>query len=358
MKTTDMLIKYFNWTEQDVKNKKNILYHLASTVNEAEVLKNVIQLQKQFGLNKAKTIRLIKVFPSFLCMSEDLIKDKLAFLNDELKLDKNGFTYLIKVLPSILGLSKDKIKGKVAFYQKELNITTDEFVKMLTKLPTMLGYSEESVLNKLKFYQHEFNIGQAELFNLVKVCPHLFSFNEDTIKDKIKLYQEALNLDKAEFVCLLKKQPILLCYSETNIKGKLAQFADLGITKYHLMNDQTLLSVPNNTMKIRYMILKQVASREEILRKKCVLINNQNKLYARIAFFKNETQKEFNLNDVTNGEKRFTKKYKVSSDDLMKKYKLTKEKIYSLQGLYDEQEVSPFNQSENEYIDNEYGISG
>ena len=149
MKTTEMLIKYFNWTEQDVKKKKHILYHLASTVNEADVLKNVIQLQKQFGLSKAETIRVIKVLPAFICMSEDVIKEKLAFLHGELKLDKKGFTNLFKVFPSILGLSKDKIKGKVLFYQKELNITADEFLKMLTKLPTLLGYSEESVLNKI-----------------------------------------------------------------------------------------------------------------------------------------------------------------------------------------------------------------
>ena len=45
-----------------------------------------------------------------------------------------------------------------------------------------------------------------------------------------------------------------------------------------------ILAIPKNVLKIRYIILRQVGSREQILSRKNWFMTNQDKTYARLMF--------------------------------------------------------------------------
>ena len=59
---------------------------------------------------------------------------------------------------------------------------------------------------------------------------------------------------------------------------------------------------------------------------------------------------------MVSGEKIFNRMYNVKSEDLMKKYRLTPEKVEMLETVLLPEEIKPLNEFEKSFIENEYKI--
>ncbi len=354
MKIEEILIKYFEWTEQEIKEKA-IAIQSVNIKDEKIALNKLNFYQNEFNLRTAEVIKMIKLSPSLLCYSEEGVKTKVEFYQKEFGLDKNQLIKMLKIMPALLSYSEESIKDKIAFYQKEFGISKQDYAMMIKTQPALISYFEETIKAKVIFYQTEFDLTKEEFVKMLKVLPKLLSYSEESIKTKVKLYQKKFDLSKEEFVKMLKILPAMLGYSEESIKAKTKQILDLNISKSIILKEPTMLTVPINNLKVRYIILRQFATREEILLRTGWFMTNQSKSYARLMHLKSKNIKA-KISQVLNGEKRFKKAYGVASKDLMKKYKLTPDIIYKMQQVLEVGEISDFTQEENQFIDKEYGL--
>lgn len=259
-----------------------------------------------------------------------------------------------KSIPSSYFKDESIALDRAKFYQKEFNLDKAEFIKMLKIFPALLCYSEESVQSKVDFYQQEFNLDKTEFIKMLKVLSSLLSLSEETIKIKAGFYQKEFNLDKLEFIKMLKILPTLLSLSEENVKIKHRQIRDLNIPKSVIIKNSNILSVPINTLKIRYLILRQVATREEFL-SKLWFMTSQNKTYARLRYLQSKNT-EIRITQILQTEKNFVNVYGVESKELMKKYKLTPEAIREMYEVLGDGEIVGFTEEEKQFIDEEYGV--
>ena len=226
--------------------------------------------------------------------------------------------------------------------------------KMFRALPNLFSYGLDMVKDKAKFYQENFNLSKEEISLLIKSMPGILSFSLDSALRKIEFFQEEFNFTKTELSFLLKKLPVILALSTDSVKQKAMQIKECKFTKDDILKIPTILTVPENNLKLRYIVLRQVATREEILAKKGSFMMNQEKAFARIAYLKNKYGK-VNLNQIMRSEKAFVKVFKITSQEVMNKYKLTTEAVDQIQDKLYHEEIEPFNAIENAFIESEYG---
>ena len=154
---------------------------------------------------------------------------------------------------------------------------------------------------------------------------------------------------------MLKTQPALLSLSDESIKKKHGQIKDLNIPKEALVDGPKILAVPENCLKIRYLILRTVATREEITAKPGAFMTSQNKTYARLVYLTDKTKRRLRLDDLRMDEKTFAKRHGVESEELMEKYKIDLNVIQGLKNAVKNEEMADFNSEEKNYFEKEYG---
>lgn len=295
MNKEEILMKYFDWNEENIERKAN-------------VLKNID-------------------------ISEENILQKAGFFERKIGLTMEEFLDILKKQPVLLNYSEKYIMEKIKFYQKEFNLTLPEFVKTMKVLPALLCYSESSVKAKSEFYQKEFEIEKSEFVKIFKLLPAVLSFSEENVRKKVDFFKSELDIEKAEFVKILKVLPSILSYSEENVKAKYAGIKDINLSNNYIVKNPNILAVPANLLKTRYVILRQIAPRKDILARDGWFINNQNKTHARIMYLKDKGKTTSSFN-VLCGEKKFKEKFGISSSELMEKYVLTPEEIERLESQY------------------------
>jgi len=389
MKFEEILKTYFDFTDQDIKDKSSVLSH-AYIVDIDKILAKTNFYMNEFNLTKQEFIKIIKKQPTLLNLSEEGIKAKTNFYRLKLNLNKQQFIKMLKSCPAVLAFSEENIESKTNFYKKEFRLSDDEFVKIIKTAPTLFAFTEESIIAKKEFYIKEFDLTEQEFIKLIKISPSLLIYSEESVKTKLDFYLQELGLNKFEFVKMLKTQPSLLDYSESSIKSKVEfymqelnmnkqefvqmlksvpvllglseqslrekfkQIKELGIPKEFIMSSPMILIVPQNTLKIRYLILRQVATREEIFTKNWYT-TNQNKIYARVKFLTTEVKNKKILSNCLRGEQEFCARFKITSEELMNKYALTTDVIAKMLENIEDEEIY-FNADEEEYLKQEYGV--
>ena len=213
---------------------------------------------------------------------------------------------------------------------------------------------EQKVLDKAKFYQQEFDLSRTDFIKMLKVLPTLLNLSEESVKAKANFYQQEFDLNRAEFIKMLKGLPVLLSLLEESVKEKHKQILDLNIPKSVIIKNPNILTVPTNTLKVRYTILRQVATREDIL-SKIWFMTSQDKTYARLRYLQNKSNK-IKISHLLQDEKRFVNAYGVESKELMKIYKLTPEAIHKMQEVLEDGEMEEFGEEEKQFINEEYGV--
>ena len=317
MRIEEFLVKHFGWTKQQIIAKQKTLSYIHAR-EEENLIKRGNFFQNVFNLSNHDFKKIVGQLPTLFSLTEQTIHNKHKFFCDEFELSKQEFTTVLKKLPMLLCLKEENIKSKIDFYCKEFGLTRKEFNKMFKSIPSLL------------------------------------SFGENSIKNKIDFYHKSLNLSHDQINQMVKRSPVLLCMKEESIQKKLTQFVDLKITADEIVKNPKLLTIPENTLKIRYLLLRQIANKSAILASNTLIIN-QDKIYARMAYFKNEKHKNAGLSFINISEKEFFKNYHVHTDDLKEKYRLTPLKIVMLKAVLLPQEMKNFNQAECDYIKDNYG---
>ena len=306
-----------------------------------------------FGFNGEEFTKIIKRMPNIFNFSTDTMKEKVNYYLSKFDLTVPELRKMSLLLPCMLAYSTDSVNEKVAFYQSEFDLTRDEFSAMVKRMPALLNYTKENIDEKANYFKHTFGIENQEFISMLKRLPSLLSLSRESMNDKIVYFTKEYGLTKDQFSRMVKDLPNLLAYSKESLDEKKKQIQDVGLPKEFLANFANVFSVPANNLKVRMLILRQVAPRDEIMRWGWH-ITCQDKTFARMMYFANETNANPKLSNLLLCEKLFQKKYGISSEDLMKMYPLTKENIERMkQNL--KHENFEFSPEEKTFLETQYG---
>lgn len=328
MKTESILIKHCDWLQEDVSKKLNTIKNIR--VSENNALRKIEFYMQEFELSKSELVKMLKCSPVLFTYSEESVKSKVEFYIRVLGISKTEFIKMLKIFPALLSYSEENIKSKINFYQQEFGIDILCLKKMLKFLPAMMGYSDESIKEKFEFYRSEFGITKTEFIKMIKILPILLGLSEDNVKSKFKFYQKEFELSKEELVKMIKRLPPMLSYTEESVKEKYRVIKEIGLSKNYMIQQPNILSAPASVLKVRYAILRQIATYEEILARGGWYITSQNKSYARIKYLK-EVNGDLCLSRVLCTEGRFVKMYGITSNELMEKFILIPEEQKNLE---------------------------
>lgn len=228
---------------------------------------------------------------------------------------------------------------------------------MLRSFPSIICLSEEYVRNKADFWQQEFGYNRSEFISLMRSLPTIIAHSDDGLREKAEFYQGEFCISRSDLIKMIKSMPAIMCYSEDSIVEKHEQILGLNIPSKVVVKNPKLLSAPKNTLKIKYMILRQAGSRKDILSSSGWSITSHNKTYARMAFIKQELGQKPRLAYLTTSEKKFMSTYGVSAEDLMDRYKLTPSIICELESKLDLDEIKSLTDEEIAFAMDEYGAA-
>ena len=381
MQTKEILIKHFDWTEQEVIDKAKKLDFIFSELSENAVLeltqffcdefklsedkfKKILKkmpsllnftiegikkkeqfYESVFSMKREEINKMVKLFPAILGASTQSVLDKENFYKSEFRVTHDDFCKMIRLSPALLSYDTDSVQEKTKFYESIFGITSIEFGKMMKVHPAFLGYSTDSVQEKAKFYEDTFGIISTEFGKMIKVFPALLSYATDSVQEKADFYESIFGITSTEFGEMIKKVPALLGRSIESVQEKVREIKDIKIPSQVIVQNPSILAVPKNTLKLRYVILRNIATREEIFSYPNWYMTSQDKTYARACYL-SETGKKLNWKTVLYSEKLFGKMCGVSSDELMAKYKLTAGKFEKLRSVLEKDEIVDFNDDE------------
>lgn len=214
-------------------------------------------------------------------------------------------------------------------YKINLNLNNYEFLMILKKFPALLTYESGAIKSKIAEYIKEFNFTQQEFTDIFKKYSRIISIPPKTAKRKALIYQQAFGFSLSEFVKIMHERPNIIGAKEDTIMLMASKTADLGITKNDILKNSKILTVPAKTLKIKYLILRQVASRGDILSNDC-FTTSQDKLYARLMYLNTYKKGGATLSTIIKSEPIFFHVNRVKTDSLIKTYQLTPEVIHDM----------------------------
>lgn len=254
-------------------------------------------------------------FPSIFHYSDERIDEKIDHLLGTFGVDVYELMCILARAPQILGLSSETITAKRDFYCNKLGFSSKAVAKFVRDFPTILGLSNETVLYRFNFFKAQFGLDDKQVAKMFTMIPQIVALPDETIMNKQYLFSDVLGVSKGEFSSIISRHPQALTISATALKYKAEQLASLGITRKELLNDPMILSSPANMLKVRYIILRQVATREEILKSKGWYMFNQKKLFFRYKYIKDELKCKPALSDLLRSQQRFVAKFGFPMSD-------------------------------------------
>ena len=263
-------------------------------------------------------------------LDKERILAKETFYMQEFNLTKDEYNKMIKFLPALLGLDIESVKAKETFYMQVFNVNKDELHKMIKLSPALLGYNEDSIKAKISFYMQEFNLTRDKINKII--TPALLCLSENTIKAKISFYMQEFNLSKDEINSIIS--PSWLCLSDENIKNKHKILKELNIPDSIIINDPAILTAPELSLKVRYMILYIVEKSDVFLRKKWYMTSHK-KTWARLCWLRTIGKKIMSTRDLLISEQNFFDRYNIDSKTMMDKFPYNNDAIDMINTEYE-----------------------
>lgn len=180
-------------------------------------------------------------------------------------------------------------------YFIEKGYTKDEIIKMTKTLPALFSLNEES-LNKKYQYFIEKGYTLEGIIKMTKTIPTMFSLSEENLDKKYQCFIEK-GYTLEEIIKMTKTFPALFCLSEENIEEKLSFYNDINLL-FIAINDTKQLMQSVELSYARYMYFKEHG----------ITIDESN--YIRL-FYDN---------------KKFSKQYGITKEELLERYKYDDEK--------------------------------
>lgn len=249
--------------------------------------------------------------------------------------------------------TEQEVLDRVNAYKIKLNLDDDEFLYILNEFPALLTYESSAIKSKIDDYIKEFNFTQTEFTNIFKKYSRIMSISPKTAKHKAEIYRNAFGftLDefKDEFKQIFKERPNIIGSSEDTIILMASKIFNLGITKEDIIANSKILTVPADTLKLKYLILRQVAPKEQILRTDC-FTTSPNKTYARLMYLNFHKKDGATLSTLIKSESIFKKIYAVDSGELQRRYKITQEAIKDMLNKLPNGEITFTNEEVNDLV--------
>lgn len=279
------------------------------SISNETINAKIEKYKKRLHCERAHVGAMWTEYPSILHYSDKYIDGKIDYLIKTFEVEEYELACILKRSPQILGLSSETITAKRDFYCNELGFSRKAVVKLVRDFPTILGLSNETVLYRFNFFKAQYGLDDKHVAKMFTMIPQIVALPDETIMNKQHLFSDVLGVTKGEFASIISRHPQALTISATALKYKAEQLASLGIARKELLNDPMILSSPANMLKVRYIILRQVATREEILKSKGWYMFNQSKLYSRYAYIKDVLKEEPTLSDLLRSQQRFEMKF-------------------------------------------------
>ena len=310
-------------------------------------IKKANECLELFGISTDELYKIVKYYPYLLGAdivsdSATSVKSKLNFFKETFSLSDIELIKLIKTAPDLLnydtvGNGPTSINGKIKFYKETLHLDDIELAKIVKLIPQYLSFDTASIEFKLNFYKNLLGLSDSEVILLIKSAPALLcldvvSTSPTSVKSKLKFYKDNFSLTDKELTELIKFFPMILAYDIINVKEartgakvKLALLNQMGVDKEDILKNPILLAHPATRLRIRFMILNQVYSKEDILKSR-FLMTPEDKTYARLQYLLNKTDRT-NLTDIKTDDAHFIKKYGITTTELKKLYPLDEKAI-------------------------------
>lgn len=328
------LQKLFNISEEyavALVKRRGALINMSKDTLE----KRINDLKERYNFSNETVLKMLTKYPAVLTYTiEAIIKKEKSYMKD-LGIGFDDFVSIIERQPSILGFSNDDAKTKQSDYNKEYSISGTKFAKRAKSTPSILNLNEENIKNKYNFYQERYGFSEIDYGKMASKGSQVMTLSPETVLSKEILIKNAFGIETEDFAKMIFKQPAILGQSADSIKLKKQQIDDLKIPTTLLIENPNMLTAPANSMKIRYMIVRSIANREDVLKNTGWYLVNQNKSYARLCYFI-LNEKPVKLTHLVSNERNFQKQFGVSSASLMEMYKIDEKVIENIVDSFNE----------------------
>ena len=278
----------------------------------------------EFGYTKEQIKKMLIERPQILCLEISSIENKI----DNFK--KIGFSkkIIIKIttdFPTIYSYGTNSILTKVNEYER-LGYKREVIIKNAKKYPELFGCSMHSVRNKIEEII-KLGFSYEDVIKITSKNMSIINYTMDNIKNKISSVM-AFDFNYQEVINMIKIYPSILNFTIDNMQSKIFTIISLGYTHTQTINiikrNPALFGERPERIKEKKLFYDSINLFDIFLISPGQLKQSIELSYARYMFF-NSLNIELSMEDNSYKElfipnKRFETKYKISKEELIKKY--------------------------------------
>lgn len=280
-------------------------------------------------MSRGQIISKLKETPQLLSLSKDNILDKKSYYTTRFGASSEQMTKMFKACTSVMVYSPEQIEAKINFLVAN-GVDEGKLLKGVKSMPRVIGLSTNRIKSQIEFYMDEFSLTRPQVAEMINKYIGVLGCSQQTVKEKSQFWKNEFGLDDNQFGTILCILPRLVGLSTESVQQKHGKLLKLGVTDAEIAKMPLILTVPAEDIEIRYLIWRQVVSREQLLQRPNLLLANQNKLFARLRFFQDRGENLY-TNSLAMSEETFVARYKLSTQDLMETYPLTDAEISKMQ---------------------------
>lgn len=186
--------------------------------------------------------------------------------------------------------SKDNNIENNLNYFENLEYSKESIIKMITKYYNIINYKLDFIKEKINYFE-SLNLNIKEIEKITTSKPTILAYELSTLKSKINILKK-YNFNAKEIKQIIIKMPSILSFSTENLNRKLNVLSPLNVKEVIVHNPKLAFIQSENLTLARYNYLKE------------------------ISFEFNDKSIRYLFSD----NKKFTIKFKITKEELLKKY--------------------------------------
>lgn len=186
--------------------------------------------------------------------------------------------------------SKDNNIENNLNYFENLEYSKESIIKMITKYYNIINYKLDFIKEKINYFE-SLNLNIKEIEKITTSKPTILAYELSTLKSKIDILKKH-NFNAKEIKQIIIKMPSILSFSIETLNRKLNVLSPLNVKEVIVHNPKLAFIQSENLTLARYNYLK------------------------KISFEFNDKSIRYLFSD----NKKFTIKFKITKEELLKKY--------------------------------------
>jgi hypothetical protein len=185
----------------------------AHTVRDPFNVKLLFEWMRELGLKQSDVMKIVNKTPLILQISvETILKPRLAFIQNEIGVDRTSAITAIKRHPELLCIDSSVLLDRIEFLQQSLEgLTKEDISKMFAAQPSLFMLkTAERLSPALSFLQEELGCEGALLRRMV-IQSGLLTRSPDTIRARVKALKD-FGIPFESLKEMLRKFPRVLLY--------------------------------------------------------------------------------------------------------------------------------------------------